>query len=144
MDAQDQDLHTRKARLEPPGGGDAVETGHPDVRDDEVGPQALRGRQERVAVPFGQGAMSGPSVDRGRVVFSMQTGDRESVFLTEKVEDKRADRNLPAELGSGYLTDAEVAKLDSDATGHALTQQQVDLKRQELETAGRQKMWSLR
>ncbi|HYR10059.1 MAG TPA: hypothetical protein VEQ60_19965 [Longimicrobium sp.] len=37
--------------------------------------------REIVAVPFGQGSMSGPSVDRGRVVFSMQVGDRESVFL---------------------------------------------------------------
>lgn len=37
--------------------------------------------QERVAVPFGQGFMTGPSVDRGRVVFSMDADGQHPVFL---------------------------------------------------------------
>ncbi|HEX6371201.1 MAG TPA: hypothetical protein VF006_19940 [Longimicrobium sp.] len=45
--------------------------------------------QETIAVPFGQGQMTGPSVDRGRVVFSMDVGDRHSVFLYDVASGAR-------------------------------------------------------
>lgn len=37
--------------------------------------------QQHMAVPFQPGRMTGPSIDRGRIVFSMDAGDRHSVFL---------------------------------------------------------------
>lgn len=43
----------------------------------------LQTGQERVLVPFGQGMMTGPSVDRGRVAFSMDAGDRHPVFVLD-------------------------------------------------------------
>jgi beta propeller repeat protein len=37
--------------------------------------------EARIAVPFGQGRMTGPSVDAGRVVYSMRDGEVHGIFL---------------------------------------------------------------
>jgi hypothetical protein len=65
--------------------------------------------QEHVAVPFGQGMMTGPSVDAGRVAYSLEVGDRESIFLydiasgtTRRISDAPGRQTNP-ELSGGLI-----------------------------------------
>lgn len=68
--------------------------------------------EERVAVPFGQGMMTGPSVDAGRIAFSMEVGDRESIFLydiasgaTRRISDAPSKQKHPEISGNLIVWD---------------------------------------
>lgn len=77
--------------------------------------------QEHVAVPFGQGMMTGPSVDAGRVAYSLEVGDRESIFLydiaagtTRRISDAPGRQTNP-ELSGGLIVWDDTRQDDNPA-----------------------------
>lgn len=73
------------------------------------------------------------------LVAQRQASAAESTERTTQLAAERAQREANQQKGLGYVTDAEAAKLASDAASQGLTRDQINLRRTELEQSGRQR-----